>query len=192
MFISYIFLNKDFFVNFMWNSLNSTKELPKDIRRIVAEHSGLLRSDLDSNSLVVNIYPAREIRHTGHCIREAESINPRWYSELYSLYSSLGQYRFSLTGKLRASLHSKVQRKSIFSSLKRIEEGQDRSGAIERHSWTDFTCRNLILAHLSEGVEISGVQYFPNETIQKFFRERDGLYYFDKKKYVNLFETIPF
>ncbi|HLD00559.1 MAG TPA: hypothetical protein VJC39_02340 [Candidatus Nanoarchaeia archaeon] len=67
-----------------WNQYKSLSYLPEPIQGYFVDEANILYYDLQDNKLKIVLVPASDPHYPGHKVRAAETLNPEWYSRLYS------------------------------------------------------------------------------------------------------------
>ena len=141
--------------NKTWNSKNSTRELPEDIRRYFIEEAKFLHSNLKQNKLSVSLIDAPYQRFEGHKITIVNVINPESYSSMYQRY-----FHFRRDRSLNA--------------LERLRKSEDNPFRINPYKY-DMRFREEIFERLIEGYETEYsdggriLRIFPNDEVREFF-----------------------
>lgn len=113
----------------------------------------IMLKELEDQQLQVVLVPAPDPRHLHHMIRQAESHNPAWYSDLYHL---LPHWRRDRTWR----------------SLRRLTRAQDKPSTIipPQKNLYDAVYRGLVRERLTGGYEtVEGYEIPPCEEAVRYF-----------------------
>lgn len=75
-----------------------------------------LRAELECSPFVVELFPAPRPAHSGHCVRIASSVPPRWYRALCRAHPSA-------RGVRRGKFDTRIRRQNVLRALARMAEG---------------------------------------------------------------------
>ena len=140
----------------IWDEYQPTSLLPTLVSSVFSKQARFLYDDLAANKLHVVLVPAPDPRHYSHMIRRVETLNPEWYSDLYSE-------------------NPHFRRDRSFSALERIMGKEDQAfmytdpGAVKYKFHYDSVYRKLIFDRLTEGYSYEGHEFAPNRGVCAYF-----------------------
>ncbi len=137
-----------------WDCTRPIRELPTAVSHVFQYGAKYFHGDLAENRLKVTLINAPDPHFTGHMIRQVESMNPRWYSDLYHSVAHLKRTR-----SLR--------------SLERIMFGRDlpyveQRGAVHPWGGYDTLYRQLIQDCLTAGINEMTMVEWPLEKTSNY------------------------